>query len=83
MHRLSSFIQAALRRAKYEILENNRYYAEIPELQGVWVEAETLEACRSELIEVIEGWLLLKLRDGDVLPILDGIDLNQKVAADA
>ncbi len=70
---LSSFIQAALRRAKYELLENNRYYPEIPELQGVWAEGESLEVCRSELIEVIEGWLFLKLRDCDVMPVLDGI----------
>jgi len=80
---LSSFIQAALLKAKYEVINNGRYYAEIPELRGVWAEGNTLEACRNELIEVVEGWLFLKIKDGDVLPILDGIDLNQRVVADA
>jgi predicted RNase H-like HicB family nuclease len=80
---LSSFINAALKRAKYETLENGVIYAEVPELQGVWAEGETVEECRNELVEVIEGWLFLKLKDGDPIPVLEGIDLNAKLPADA
>ncbi len=80
---LSSFINAALRRAKYETLENGVIYAEVPELQGVWAEGKTVEECRNELVEVIEGWLFLKLKDGDPIPVLEGIDLNAKLPADA
>lgn len=43
---LSEFIRAAMRRATYEILpEDKTYYGEIPGLQGVWANADTLEAC--------------------------------------
>ncbi|MEK7670622.1 MAG: type II toxin-antitoxin system HicB family antitoxin [Bacteroidota bacterium] len=80
---LSAFIDAALRHAKYEMTEENLYYAEVPQLQGVWAQGKTLELCRAELIEVIEGWLFLKIKDSDALPVLDGIDLNVKVIADA
>jgi predicted RNase H-like HicB family nuclease len=80
---LSSFINAALKRAKYETLENGVIYAEVPELQGVWAEGKTVEECRNELVEVIEGWLFLKLKDGDPIPVLEGIDLNAKLPADA
>jgi predicted RNase H-like HicB family nuclease len=80
---LSDFINVALRYAKYEILENGRVYAEIPELRGVWAEGKTVEECRNELIEVIEGWLFLKLKDGDPLPVIEGVDLNTKLHAHA
>jgi len=32
--------------------------------------------CRDVLREVLEEWLILKLRDGDLLPKIGGIDLN-------
>jgi hypothetical protein len=34
-----------------------------------------------ELIEVLEEWLLLKIKDGDSLPIIDGLKISiEKVA---
>lgn len=80
---LSDYIHAVLKRAKYENLDAKQLYAEVPDLAGVWAQGQTMEECRQELIEVIEGWLFLKIKDGDVLPVLDGIDLNTRVAADA
>jgi predicted RNase H-like HicB family nuclease len=57
---LTDYIQAALKKAKYEILpDDGTYYGEIPELRGVWANAGTLEECRNELREVIEDWLLV------------------------
>jgi hypothetical protein len=39
------YIEAALARAKYELLrdEEEPYYGEIPELKGVWATGRTLE----------------------------------------
>ncbi len=74
---LTDYIKAAMKRAKYEILEDDgTFYGEIPELRGVWANAPTLEACRDELEEVVEEWILLGVKFGDPLPILDGLDLN-------
>ena len=78
---LNDFIIAALRHAKYETLENGIMYADVPELQGVWAEGKTVEECRNELVEVIEGWLFLKLKDGDPIPVIEGVDLNTKLHA--
>lgn len=72
---ITEYIQAALRRAKYEI-EDGVYYAEVLELPGVLAYGSTLEECRQQLIEVIEGWLIVGFRHGDRLPVLDSIDLN-------
>lgn len=72
---LTSYIQAALRKARYEILEDNTYYGEIPGFAGVFASDDTLEGCREQLQEVLEGWILLGLRLGHELPDLDGATL--------
>ena len=77
---LIEYIQHALRHAKYEIMENGRYYGCIPELQGTWGEGATLEECRDELQSVLEDWLMAAIRFGDPLPIIDDIDPNPQPA---
>lgn len=73
---LTEYIQLAMRKATYELLEDRTFYSEIVECQGVWANASTLEACREELQDALEGWIILGLRLGHTLPVLDGIDLN-------
>lgn len=69
---IREYIQEALERAKYELIDNagEPYYAEVPGLAGVWATGETLEQCRRNLADVIEGWLLLRLRRGLDIPPL-------------
>jgi len=79
---LTDYIQAAMRKAQYEILPDGEgYFGKIPELQGVWANADTLETCREELQEVLEEWIILGLKMGDPIPIIDGIELNIKKEA--
>ncbi len=80
---LTQYIQTAMRRAKYELMENGRFFARIPDCAGLWAEAASLEECRDELQSTLEDWLLLGLQLGHELPVLDGIDLNRKAAAHA
>lgn len=77
---LTAYIQEAMSRASYKILEDGTYFGEVPGLQGVWANAETLEGCRRELQEVIEGWLILKIRDSDDIPALGRIRIHLKSA---
>ena len=69
---LIEYIQAALERAKYEIIEDEEepYYGEIPELEGVWATGTSLEECRKNLEEIIEEWLILRLRRNLPIPPL-------------
>ncbi len=69
-----------MRHAKYELMENGRFYGRIPECPGTWGEGATLEECRDELQSVLEDWLMVALRFGDPLPIIDGIDINPQPA---
>jgi predicted RNase H-like HicB family nuclease len=73
---LTEYIRAAMRRATYEILTDGTFYGEIPGFQGVYANADTLEACRDELQEVLEGWIVLGLRLGHLLPVVDNITLT-------
>lgn len=73
---LTDYIQAALKRSEYKQLEDQTWFAEIPGFEGVWATGRTVEECRSELAEVLEERLILKLRDRDPVPELDGIDLE-------
>ncbi len=73
---LVEFIEAAMDHARYEKLDTGKYYGEIPECPGVWASEGSLEKCRRELQEVLEDWLLLKLRDGDDIPVIETVDLN-------
>jgi len=68
---ISQCIEAALSGARYEIIEDEEpYYGEVPELEGVWATGKTLEECRHNLAEVIDGWLVVRLRKGlDIPPI--------------
>jgi predicted RNase H-like HicB family nuclease len=74
---LIAYINAAIRKARYAILPDGEgYFGNIAELQGVWANAGSLEACREELQEVLEEWMVLGLRMGHHLPEIDGISLN-------
>jgi len=75
---LAAYIDKAIELAVYEIIENEeKYWGEIPGLQGVWATHETLVGCQRELRETLSDWLALRLRLGLPIPALAGIDLNQ------
>ena len=78
---LTDYIQAALRQAKYELMENGKFFARVPSCRGVWAEGGTLEDCREELQSTLEDWILLGLQLGHKLPVIGGINLNRKVAS--
>ena len=75
------YCQKAVEKAEYKKLDDNTWFAEIPALRGVWANGKTVEECRKELITVLEEWIILKLRDGDQLPEIDGITVQIKEAA--
>ena len=79
---LTSYIKAAMRQASYEILpEDKTYYGEIPGFAGVYANSDTLEACRDELEEVLEEWILLRVSRNLPLPVIEGIELTIKEVA--
>ncbi len=76
---LTRYIAAAMAKARYRVLEDGTLFGEIPALAGVWSAEHTLERCRQVLQEVFEEWVILKLRDGDSVSIVGGVDLDRDV----
>lgn len=78
---LTRYIEAAMSKATYEILEDGTFYGEIPQCPGVYANTKTLEDCRSELQEVLEGWIILGLRMGHTIPPIGEVSLDSEPAA--
>jgi len=75
---LTEYIKQALEKARYKVLEDGTWFAEIPGFEGVWANASTVEECRHELTEVLEEWLVLKIRDRDSVPDIEGVGIRIK-----
>ena len=79
---LTTYIRDAMRQAKYEILtDDGTFYGEIPGFDGVYANAVALEACREELEEVLEEWILFRVSKHLPLPIVGEIELTVKEIA--
>ena len=79
---LTQYIQAAMKHARYEIFpSDSTFYGEIPECNGVYANAVTLEECQEVLEEVLEEWILLRVAHHLPLPIIDGRELTIKEVA--
>lgn len=76
---LTQYVQAAMGRAKYEILQDDgSYYGEIPDCRGVYANANTLEDCRDKLATVLEDWILFRIYNHLTIPTIEGIELTVK-----
>lgn len=73
---LTDYIQTAMRRAHYELMENGRFFGSIPECEGAWGDGATLEECREELQSGLEDWILIRVRHGLPIPTIAGLDIN-------
>ena len=77
---LSDYVELALEQAEYDKLEDDTFAGRIPACKGVVAFARTLRECESELRSTLEDWVLVGLKLGHELPILNNINLNQMPA---
>jgi predicted RNase H-like HicB family nuclease len=73
---LLDYINKALSKAEYDKLEDGSFSGTIPQCPGVLAFGKTLFECQKELESVLEGWLIVKIRHGDTLPVIDHLDIN-------
>lgn len=79
---LTQYIESAMKRAHYEILEDDKsFYGEVKECEGVYANASTLEDCRKDLEQTLEDWILFRVSKNLEVPKIDGIDLSVKEVA--
>ena len=76
---LTDYINKAMSGAVFDKLEDGNFSGKIPQCPGVVAFGETLYQCQKELKSSLEGWLIVKIRYGDKLPILGRINLNKRM----
>lgn len=74
---LSDYLDAALGAALYDKLEDGTFAGRIPSCPGVIAFGTSLRECERDLRSTLEDWLLVGLKLGHPLPVIDGIDLNR------
>ncbi len=80
----TDYIEKALSLAEYDKLEDGTFAGRIPPCTGVIAFAGTLRECENELQSTLEDWLLLGLRLGHPIPVIeDGYDLNYDTEQEA
>ena len=74
---ISEYVRQAMRHAKYEMIKDEEpFYGEIEGLQGVWATGKTLEECREQLADTLEGWILIRISRGLSIPPIDGVEIK-------
>ncbi|MBW2251215.1 MAG: type II toxin-antitoxin system HicB family antitoxin [Deltaproteobacteria bacterium] len=76
---LIDYIDKAMSKAIYDKLEDGSFSGKISQCSGVIAFGETLYQCQRELKSSLEGWLIVKIRHGDKMPVLGKINLNKKM----
>lgn len=64
-----------------KIVDPLPYFASLPSFKGVWAQGRTRKEALNELQEVLEEWLLLKVRKRQFVPSVRQYDLNALFAA--
>ncbi len=75
---LSDYVEGAVSQAIYDKLEDGTFFGKIPVCQGVVAFGTSLRECQNELRSTLEDWILLGLKLGHSLPVIDNINLNQE-----
>ena len=76
---LTKYINNAMTKDVYDKSEDGSFSGKIPLYAGVIAFGETLYQCEQELKSSLEGWLIVKFRYGDRLPVIDRINLNERM----
>jgi hypothetical protein len=78
---ITEYIEAAMRKARYEFITGERvHFGKIPGFKGLWASGLTKSACKSELRERLDEWIVLSLRMNMSLPVLRGLTLNKTLS---
>ena len=75
---ITRFVDRALRRARYRQVDRGTFCATVAGLRGVIATGPSLEACRDQLAEVVEEWVLVRVSRGLRVPVLDGVTIEVK-----
>ncbi len=71
------YLNEAMKRAKYERMENGRYFASIPKFEGLWASGATEDDAKRDLYLALDGWIDVQVKIGAKrVPDIDGVSLD-------
>jgi predicted RNase H-like HicB family nuclease len=74
---LSAYLDTAMRHAVFQRAgEQQRVYAAIPGITGLWARGRTREEVETDLREALEWWVLTAIFEHQPLPAFDGVSLE-------
>ena len=76
---LVEYVNKAMSKAVYDKQDDGTFNGKIPQCPGVVAFGELLYQCEQELRSSLEGWLIIKIRHGDKIPVIGKINLNNKM----
>lgn len=65
---IEEYVYSAMAKARYQVLEDETWYADIFLCPGVWAIGETVDECRESLRDVLVDWLIAAYQGRDPLP---------------
>ena len=70
------YLRAAVKNAEYEQMEDGRFFASIPDFDGLWAVGQTRDAAAAELYDALDNWLDVQIKIGQQKPPeIDGVNL--------
>jgi len=77
---IREYLDEALKRTNYTKVSATEYVAEVRGLPGVVASGRTLESCRTDLQEVVEEWVLVRVARGLAVPPLGKVRIKVRKA---
>lgn len=75
---LTGYVNAALECAQYDKLADGSFSGRVPKCKGVIAFGKSLRECENELRSTLEDWILVGLKLGHRLPVINGMNLNRR-----
>jgi predicted RNase H-like HicB family nuclease len=75
---LSEYVDQAMAQAVYDKLEDGTFAGRIPSCKGVVAFGARLRECEDTLRSTLEDWILVGIKLGHTLPVIEGVDLNKE-----
>lgn len=75
---LTGYVDQLMNQAVYDKLDDGTFSGRIPTCKGVISFGDTLRECDDELRSTLEDWVLVGLKLGHNLPVINDIDLNTR-----
>jgi predicted RNase H-like HicB family nuclease len=75
---LTGYIDSVMSYAQYDKLADGSFAGRIPKCKGVIAFAKSLRECEDRLRSTLEDWIILGLKLGHHLPVINGINLNRR-----